>query len=487
MKSKMKIKMKAVGGICCLSMVLFVGSCAGDGFDDKERFSGGVTNTQLESPEDIAFSTLNNSDGSESLKLTWPVIMGAGGYKVSVLNMNDPENPAKVVTDTIIDGSSMAFRKAEDTNYRISIQTLGNKSLNNKDAQTSTEKDYKAFVVVATMHEGEDIADYVNNNMPDFSQDQEQCIVLAAGKTFYLNSVIDLRLNTVTLRGDKENRPTVIVGANGGIVTEGGLKIKSINFDCSAMSASDSQVGLLTLGNAITSGAPATEKGGAYLISNSIVFQECNFKKINNSLIYAGKDNGSWAVQDLRVMNCIVELNNGTSSKPIINFEDNGGRAIKALTVSNNTFYNLQTNGKAYFIRLNNASNAQPGKTWNDTSGSVTITNNTFSQTMSNKAFANNMASVNTVTTTIKNNIFYNTFQVQKMVGNTIKAVSDNYLFSSGGDNVGALDSTDKTYGTEEDPAFVGPVDQDPSQVNFAPASTTKAYTNKAGDPRWYK
>ena len=46
MKSKMKIKMKVVGSIACLSMILFMGSCAGDGFDE-ETFSGGVTNTQL--------------------------------------------------------------------------------------------------------------------------------------------------------------------------------------------------------------------------------------------------------------------------------------------------------------------------------------------------------------------------------------------------------------------------------------------------------
>ena len=35
MKSKMKIKMKVVGSIACLSMILFMGSCAGDGFDKK--------------------------------------------------------------------------------------------------------------------------------------------------------------------------------------------------------------------------------------------------------------------------------------------------------------------------------------------------------------------------------------------------------------------------------------------------------------------
>ena len=229
------------------------------------------------------------------------------------------------------------------------------------------------------------------------------------------------------------------------------------------------------------------EKGNAYLIDYSIVFQGCSFKEINNSLVYAGKDNGPWALKDFRILDCIVEMNNGSTSSPIINFQDNGGRAIKSISIQNSTFYNLQTNSKAYFIRMNNASNARPDKTWNDTSGSVTITNNTFYQTMSNKDFANNMASVNAVTTTIKNNIFYNTYRVQKIAGNTTKAISDNYLYSDGGENVGSLDNTDKTYGTEENPQFVGPVNQDPDKVNFVPASSTKAYANRAGDPRWFE
>lgn len=481
MKSKMKIKV--VEGVCCMSMILSVLSCA-KGADDKELFSGGVTNTQLESPESVSFSTLANSDGSESLKLSWPVVVGAGGYKVNVYNVNDSENPLGVVTDSIIDGCTMSFLKMEDTNYRISVQTEGNEKLNNTAAKTSTELDYKAFVAVATLHEGGNIAAYVNNEMQDFTQDQEQCVNLVAGKTYNLDEVADFGLNTVTFRGDQNNPPTIVVGASGGLVTGGGLKVKYINFDCSAMAT---QVGVITLGDGAALGAPATPVGGACLIDNTISFQGCNFNGIKNSLIFAGTGSKGWAVKDLRVMNCIVQIDNGTNDSPVINFFKSGGRAIKSLTILNNTFYNLKTNNKAYFIRMNNASNAKPEKSWNDKTGSVTITNNTFCQTFSNKDFANNMASTGDVTTTMKSNIFYNTFRVQKIVGNTVKAISDNYLFSTGGENIGALDNTDKTYGTEEDPQFTGPIDQAPKLVNFAPSKNTKAYANKAGDPRWIK
>ena len=87
-----------------------------------------MTNAQLESPENISFSTLTNADGSESLKLTWPVVMGAGGFKVNVYNMNDPVNPVAVIADSIVDGSSMVFPKLEDTNYQVTVQTMGNEN-----------------------------------------------------------------------------------------------------------------------------------------------------------------------------------------------------------------------------------------------------------------------------------------------------------------------------------------------------------------------
>ena len=110
MKSKMKIKMKIAGKLWGLSAILLFVSCA-KGFDDNETFSGGVTNAQLESPviDDNSFSTLTNSDGTESVKITWPVVMGAGGYLLNVDLIEDPadptvttENPVVVMQDSVL-------------------------------------------------------------------------------------------------------------------------------------------------------------------------------------------------------------------------------------------------------------------------------------------------------------------------------------------------------------------------------------------------
>ncbi|WP_195532828.1 DUF4992 family lipoprotein [Bacteroides finegoldii] len=498
MKSKMKIKIKLVESLWLLAMALFIVSCA-KGVDDSETFSGGVTNAQLESPEEINFATTTNADGSENLKLSWSVVMGAGGYKVNVHNMNDPVNPVAVVTDSIIDGSSMSFAKLEDTNYHISVLTLGNKKLNNTDAQMATEKDYKAFEAVATIHEGESLAEYVNNDMPDFAQNLEQCIVLEPGVTYQLDAIADFGMNAVTLRGDVENRPTIVIGTDGGLVTQGGLKIKNVNFDCTAMT---NQIGVVTLSDepdaSISAGALGyVDSNGnslgtaAYIINNPIIFQGCHFTEIKNSLIYAGTK--PWAISDFRIMNCIVELNS-RGEQPFINFYG-GGRAIRDLSIQNSTFYNLlaTNSGTAYFIRLSNASNAQPQKNWGVSGdfGSVTIKNNTFYQTFSGKDFANNIPSRNTIKTTVAYNVFYNTYRVNKVFGSSnVKTYNNNYMYAvaSGDGKIQDLDNTDKTtYGIVENPQFIGPVDNEPTLVNFAPANTTQIYENKAGDPRWYE
>lgn len=494
MKSRIKIKIKRAISLSCLLAIILVSSCA-KGFDDKESFSGGVTNVQLESPEDISFATLTNPDGSESLKLTWPVVMGAGGYRVNVLNMNDPQNPLAVVTDSIVDGCSMTFIKLEDTNYHVSVQTVGNEKLNNTEAKTASEKDFKAFVTVATIHEGEDIASYVNENMQNFTQDQEQCFILEPGITYTLNDLVDFKMNTVTFRGDKDNRPIIKIGANGGIITQGGLKVKNINFDCSDM---EEQVGIISLSttpdpslNVVALGYQGKDLDvNYYAIDKTIMFQGCSFKNIKNSIIYGSKL--KWGVRDFRVMDCILQFNN-TGSNAIINFTDNG--AIKDLTIKNSTFYNLSTKASGPFIKL---ANNQAKKIWGDSdqTASMTITNNTFSRTMANQKFGDRLPNANTVTLNISYNIFYDVYQLYQAVGNnTTRTTIGNTIFgvtqnTHDNDKGGRTDSNGRPLAELENPDFEGSVDMEldlskpNGGINFK-ANGSKALEYKNGDPRW--
>ncbi len=509
MKGKMKIKTKIVGGICCLSMIFFV-SCA-KGFDDNERFSAGVKNAQLESPkiDDSSFSTLTNADGTESVKVAWPVVMGAGGYLLNVLLVEDPENPAitlenpiVVMKDSIVDGSSVVFNKTEDATYKVSIKTLGNQKLNNKEAEETTEFRYVALIPASTIPVGEDIAEYINSHLQN--SDKEQAFALEGGQTYTLDDIADLGLNVVTLRStDKENRPVVKVGPNGGLVTQAGLKVKFINFDCTDMT----QTGFLTLSGepseSLSTKSLGYQEDGAnqngYVINKPVIIQECNFKNLPNSLLFGNKKN--WSLRDFRITGSIIQLNN-SGSNSFLHLQGASNGSIKNLTIKNNTIYNVVKNSSAYFIRYSNTSNAQAWKVFgkSDNTSNHVITNNTFCKTFSNKDFGNNIPNDKTsMNQQVEYNIFYDVFRLyQYLQSNNKKSTKGNTIWGVDGgtpnnnDTGGRKDDNGNPFATLEDPEFVGPFLQEldltknDGGLNFKPKGAL-AVQNQSGDPRWYK
>ena len=83
-----------------------------------------------------------------------------------------------------------------------------------------------------TIPVGTDIAEYINANLKD--SEKEQGFALEAGETYTLNGKVDFRLNQITLRSTEKDgtHPRVIVGPEGALVTQAGLKVKFIDFDC---------------------------------------------------------------------------------------------------------------------------------------------------------------------------------------------------------------------------------------------------------------
>ena len=102
--------------------------------------------------------------------------------------------------------------------------------------------------------------------------------------------------------------------------------------------------------------------------------------------------------------------------------------------------------------------------------------------------FPNN---ANQVTISLKNNIFYDTYRIQKFIqGNTVDfAVNDNTIWGI----TNTVDNTDKEkYATEEDPMFVDATikeldfTQAKCGLNFKPTSAI-AGGKQYGDPRWFE
>lgn len=491
----MNYRMQRISGISCAALAILLSSCADDGFDDKERFTSSTQNAQLQSPriEASDLSVVNNPDGTESVRVQWPVVPGAIGYQASVAIVEDPQNPEYIVKDKIIDGCSMTFDRREDTFYKIYITALGDKKLNNTDAPEPSVVDYSSYVTAIDIPEGEEISAFINANLPE--PGQETAFALKPGATYHLDGIADFNLTQCQLRGDKQNHATIIVGQNGCLRTQNGLKVRYLNFDCDKME----NVGLIRLAEVADPtlrfdalGYSGGNAAKAFLIKNPIMVQNCWIKDLRAGVI-AGS-NEDWSLADFRLEDCIIQFHLGKSfgDKSILNLQyctevqSIGGwksyAHIKDLSVKNNTIFNTEVNDKSYFIRYANGSNSNPSKTWGPghTSTHKWI-NNTFIRTFTGKDFGNNVQSG--VTHIMERNIFYDTYRINKYARGT-KQIKDNVFCYKDGRKI---DGSDSSFGAVDDGLnfdynqtmdFTKPN----AGVNFKPNTGTTA-----GDPRWYE
>ena len=157
---------------------MFLGSCAVDGFDDKEKFDDGVSGAKLESPE-LSTKTVTASDGSEkSCKYHGKVVYGAGGYECKAYNVDNPDNPEEVASDTI-DGTSFQFKIAKIPIIRLRYVPWENEAKNNTEADKATVLSYSTLVPATTMPQSSDISDFIAEKLQD--SDNEQAFELEAG------------------------------------------------------------------------------------------------------------------------------------------------------------------------------------------------------------------------------------------------------------------------------------------------------------------
>lgn len=481
-------------GMLMTAGLLSFASCA-EGVDD-EYWSSNVKNVQLESPsiDNTCFSTIANSDGTESVKLAWKAVAGAGGYHCVVDIVDDPSNPVNVV-DTILDRPSVVFEKLEDTNYSVSVLTLGNEKLNNKEATTAFNFPYSTMIAAITIPDGSDIAEFINTNFT--SSDEEQAFELVAGGNYSMNGTVDFDLSLMTVRGNKINRPTVTLNGGAGFITQAGLKIKFINFDCTNLTST----GFLTLSSnpseSISTESLGFKADGAnqngFVIMDPVIISDCMFKNLPNAILYGNKKN--WSLWDFRITECIVQMNN-TGSNPFIHLQGASNGAIKNMTIKNSTFFNLVANKNAYFIRYSNASNSQPKKLFGN--GNATITHTwsdcTFYKTFTGKDFANNTTQQNVATYYMDRCVFYDVFRLYQYLHNNCTRYCNNCTMHydeaspQSNDTGGRKDTNGNPFTVLEDPGFdlskIHELDflQPNGGVSFKANGTI---SSQGGDPRW--
>ncbi len=494
-KTMMKVGLLGLQGVI-LASVMMLASCS-KGFDSDETFSSTVKDSQLTSPTltKANFSQKVNSDGSESIQVTWDAVMGAGGYYYRVDNVDGSEPVLLVEGNT--DKSMFLFPKAEDTKYRVTVKTLGNEKLNNKAATEATEFAYSTMIEAQTIPNGQDIAAFIKANIKD--TDDEQAFELEAGGSYEINEEIDFGKYKVTFRGNKVNYPIVTFGYDGVIRTAASLKVKWIKFDCTGQNSKGVFEG--------SSNPPSSLEGSnftgfpdnVYYLQDPIIFQDCWFKNVNKCLFYSGEC--SWGIEDLRVVNCLVQLDNdGTkfgdaavictySGTSYYRDKQSWYGAVRNVTIKESTIYNLKDNAKNRMIRFLNKSFA---KTFDSSAGSATLTNNTFIKTMSDKEFANNTPNAADYTITFNGNVLYICARLAKFIQGSNTVICDvnkntSYtLPEKTGD--GARFANDFKYCTEEDPGFT---EADLKELDLnAPngglnLKAKGTISSTIGDPRW--
>ena len=206
-----KLQFMAWPKLCSMLLLgaaaLFTVSCAKDGYDDDEKWETSVRNTQLVSPAADAIEIIPSADGM-SMTIKWPVVQGAGGYLVNLLDVSDPANPT-VILSKVVDGCSVeSVPREDDMSYQLQLRTLGNAALGNIEATTTTHLAFSTFTpTTATIPAGSDLAAWFTANPIAESEDM-QYYDLVAGGSYTLNSKFDFQGHKVTLRSQsKNNRP----------------------------------------------------------------------------------------------------------------------------------------------------------------------------------------------------------------------------------------------------------------------------------------
>ena len=451
--------------MCVLALTgasaLFLASCAKDGYDD-ESFDSGVNNTQVSSiaVDDI---TITPSADGKTQTISWPVVMGAGGYRVSLIDVSNPDEP--IIGDSLVDGCSVTAKREEDVNYKLTILTLGNKSKNNTDSSEPVLKDFSTFTpTYKTIPAGSNLNEwFAANPLPADKVGENLNFDLVGGAEYTVSGLLDFGANSVTLRSNSKSDWASITFTDvaSEFSTSAGFVLKYLDIDCSA-----SKAAFLSLSRTPAITPVVVNAWGAdynfYRVKDNISILNCDITGVNSYFLWDNQVS-VWYADNVLVDNCLVHLTTPKDSKAISGgyfWTNKGAGFFRNLTVNNSTFYNTGEGDVKYFVQYGGFGNDQVN--YNGTAGKKTSYWN------------------------MKNCIFYNCstsgvarrFLAGKQNQATAVFENNTYMKADGTfDNPSNYDNS----GTDikEDPQFA-----DPANGDFTISGATQV-ARKTGDPRW--
>lgn len=498
MKNK-RYKYPLVSGIKSASLLLIalcIASCA-DVYDGNEKFESTVQNQQLLSPSDKDIKITASADGS-SQTVTWPVVMGASGYMVSLKDVTNPTEPVTVVADSIIDGCSVTFERAEDTNYELYITTLGNKELGNKDAHAATVVAFTTFLAnFSTIPDGSDLKEYFDANpIPADSIGKHLVYDLAANGKYTLNGELNFGLQQVTLRTPSTQKATIVYGETAAIATNAGLVLKNIIIDGALQNQSNSSI--IELCKEPDEAIKGLTGKDYYNILDPISIINCELENVNGFVFY--DNNKKYATQNFLIKNTTIHLTtciNTLASNAIINAYGGG---IMHFKMENSTLWTTpDVEGQLeqkYLLRYNNSFRSDrvvDPAVYLDNAIEVAMISSTFYNSFKSGHIANYDAIVNRTETSFNMTkcIFVDCGSGQiprRFIKNyqsnpTYTWLYNTYWFNGASevkeDGTGATDYDKSGTILSTDPAFVDPVNGD-----FTPTGAEQL-SYATGDPRW--
>ena len=463
-------------------------SCARDGFD-PETFNSGVFHTQLTAIPIDSISVVPSTDGSKTV-ISWPVVFGAGGYRVSVYDVTDPKQSVVVdsVMGEVIDGCTLAVKRAEDTNYRFVIQVLGNKTEDNTDAADSTTVAFTSFTpTYATIPSGTDLSAYFQENPVPPDTTGNVNYNLEPGGQYTVSDAVDFGIHQVTLRNtNKDNKATIkYASKDAALITAAPLTLKNLQFDCSASSAPALQLSK----DAPASLLGAKGSGTYYNIMGAIHITNCDFTGVQSNLL---SDNGKmYCLETFLMDNCTVQASTLSTMSSLAYFYFKSG-FIKDITVRNSSWWNTSSTGMGYFIQYN--SNGRVDRAGYNTSDgeSVNFLNSSFYNLCKSGQWCNynGFAGRNYTLLDVENNIWVDCGNGQiprRICGGrgassySTKCVFNNNTYWFKGAAETGNTSYDTGYQLQSDPAF-----KDPTNGNLTPTGSEQV-SKQTGDPRWFK
>lgn len=478
---------------------LLITACA-DGYDSPNGFDVGVNNTDLVTPDSLTFKVA--ADG-KTAKISWPLVLGAESYEVTMLDVTNPDS-AVVVDDYLakhVDGCSMTATVSEDSKYTFQIKVIGDTKRGNRDGSEVDTVFATLVPSIATIPDGSDIYQYLDSVGLD-SVGGEVAIDLEPGGHYKLSGPVDFQYFNMTFRGNKKQPSFIEVTDSGAFYTYSGLKFKYLRIDMTqAQKESFLYMSNKNLPDTILSEKLGYMRSGSlikgiYNILDPIYFQDVWIKNQPQALVHDNSVTCAWWT--LTITDCIMQMNN-SSANGFICFQKKGD-LIKNVTIKNSTIYNIVDNKNAYFLRWWNASNSSPEKVYGNTSSELkswyfTMSHVTLSKCFTGQKWVNNVNGTGFFVS-FDHCIFYDLYQpFRRVLEKGVSNSSMKFNFFCNPD-----DETDVDYKKQDssgspcaslnDPQFAGDILQEldltkpNAGIDFTPTNSV-VVDNFGGDSRW--